>query len=103
MNIHEKLAWRNFMIDSKLKIYEPISETYIQRLNALKMSTPESKELMKDGWEKFQKVCNQRILNERKDDIFFNRCPKCNEFALTPKAKQCRYCYHQWHDKKSEV
>jgi uncharacterized C2H2 Zn-finger protein len=26
-----------------------------------------------------------------------NRCPRCGEVAKTPKAKQCRFCKHDWH------
>jgi len=31
------------------------------------------------------------------DKVFWNLCPKCNGLARTPKAKQCRHCYHDWH------
>ena len=26
-----------------------------------------------------------------------NNCPKCGKLARTPKAKQCRYCFYNWH------
>lgn len=26
-----------------------------------------------------------------------NFCPVCGKLARTPKAKQCRYCGHDWH------
>jgi hypothetical protein len=26
-----------------------------------------------------------------------NCCPKCDALAKTPKARQCRYCFHDWH------
>jgi hypothetical protein len=32
-----------------------------------------------------------------KDEIYLNKCPKCNKIARTPKAKQCRFCRYDWH------
>lgn len=32
-----------------------------------------------------------------KDKIDLNNCPKCGKTARTPKAKQCRFCRHDWH------
>jgi hypothetical protein len=25
-------------------------------------------------------------------------CPRCGRLAKTPKARQCRFCYHDWHE-----
>jgi len=36
------------------------------------------------------------ILEKHKEKIFWNLCPKCRELARTPKAKQCRFCNHDW-------
>ncbi len=36
-----------------------------------------------------------RILKKHPEVI--NNCPKCKRLARTPKAKQCRYCFHSWY------
>jgi len=43
------------------------------------------------------KFTAKRIYNEHKDDLNLNLCPKCLKIARTPKAKQCRFCFHNWH------
>ncbi len=37
------------------------------------------------------------VLARSGDKVYFNRCPKCGSLARTPKAKQCRACFHSWH------
>lgn len=40
------------------------------------------------------------LFREQGDAIppsFINRCPKCSKIARTPKAKQCPWCFHDWH------
>ena len=37
------------------------------------------------------------ILDKFRDKVFFNNCPKCEQLARTPSAKQCRFCGHDWH------
>lgn len=46
---------------------------------------------------KFRKRVVTRIYNENINELDLNRCPKCNGIARTPKARQCRYCKHDWH------
>jgi RNA polymerase subunit RPABC4/transcription elongation factor Spt4 len=29
--------------------------------------------------------------------IVVSRCPQCTRILRTPKAKQCRWCHHDWH------
>lgn len=36
------------------------------------------------------------LIRDYKDKIFINDCPNCGKLARTPKAKQCRYCRHDW-------
>lgn len=39
----------------------------------------------------------ERIVRDHPDKIVFNKCPRCGAVAKTPKAKQCRFCRHDWH------
>ncbi len=59
---------------------------------------PEVMMLVKKGREKFIADVVERMLREQYDQIFFNRCPKCQALARTPTAKQCPKCFHSWHD-----
>lgn len=33
----------------------------------------------------------------RDNDIVLNKCPRCGELCLTPKARACLDCGHTWH------
>jgi hypothetical protein len=54
-------------------------------------------ELLKDGYANFIMKTAERIYRDHKNELEFNSCPKCNGIARTPKAKQCRFCGHDWH------
>lgn len=54
-------------------------------------------DLLANGYEYFVFNSAKKILKVHPDGVFFNRCPKCDHLARTPFAKQCRYCYHDWH------
>lgn len=54
-------------------------------------------DLLRNGYDTFEIRVANRILNENKDKVFLNNCPKCGKLARTPMAKQCRHCSHNWH------
>jgi hypothetical protein len=58
---------------------------------------PEVLQLAKDGFDAFAVRTAKRILDEHSDQIVFNCCPRCGALAKTPKARQCRFCRHDWH------
>jgi hypothetical protein len=60
---------------------------------------PEVIRLTSNGYEAFVEQTTKRILAEHADEVVLNRCPKCGALARTPKARQCRYCKHDWHDR----
>lgn len=47
------------------------------------------------GKEQMENSIAERILRDSKDEVL-NYCPNCNKLARTPRAKQCRYCGHNW-------
>ena len=53
-------------------------------------------DLIKDGYDAFERRAALRLLQEHRDEVFLNRCPVCGRLARTPVAKQCR-CGHDWH------
>jgi hypothetical protein len=59
---------------------------------------PEVLRLATDGFQKFVERTAKRILNQHSEEIVLNYCPQCGVLARTPKARQCRFCRHDWHD-----
>ena len=60
---------------------------------------PEVLRLAANGYEAFAQQTATRILSEHGDRVVINRCPACGALARTPKARQCRFCGHDWHGK----
>ena len=59
---------------------------------------PEKQAYYQAKWDELQRAVLARILREHYHEIEFNRCPKCGALARTPTAKQCRKCFHHWHE-----
>jgi len=53
--------------------------------------------LLEHGFQTFKKNVVQRIYDEHKHELELNLCPKCYQIARTPQAKQCRFCFYNWH------
>lgn len=58
---------------------------------------PEVVAALSQGVDKFREAVFDRLMMEHQEDIFINRCPRCHKIAKTPKAKQCQWCFHDWH------
>jgi hypothetical protein len=58
---------------------------------------PEVLNLTREGLGVFVARTAQRILDERRAEVRFNYCCRCGALARTPKARQCRFCRHDWH------
>jgi hypothetical protein len=54
-------------------------------------------ELTNDGYDAYRFRMAERIFNEHKDELELNLCPACGKIARTPMAKQCQFCFHNWH------
>jgi hypothetical protein len=67
------------------------------QLRDLFSDDPDVLELARDGAESFVQRTAERILAVHADEIQINRCPRCGEVAKTPKARQCRFCFFDWH------
>jgi ribosomal protein L40E len=50
-----------------------------------------------DRFDAFKLKLVSRIYNEHKNELQLNLCPKCGKIARTPEAKQCRFCFYDWH------
>jgi len=88
----EWLAYRTFVVEGKVQHgYDP------KLLSDLRTDDPEALSLMSQGVESFQFHVRKRILRDHRERVFLNYCPKCGGLARTPKARQCCWCFHQWH------
>jgi hypothetical protein len=58
---------------------------------------PEVLNLTREGWDMFVERTAKRILDEHRAEVRFNYCCRCGALARTPRARQCRFCRHDWH------
>lgn len=103
MTDKEKLAIRHTMstlkLDSADKTDSLSSLTKVYKEHGWLTTDQDALDLLKDGYDNFVIRVATRILSEHRDKIFLNYCPECGQLARTPKAKQCRQCGTDWHDK----
>ncbi|HRH47755.1 MAG TPA: hypothetical protein PLP23_03315 [Panacibacter sp.] len=97
MNDKENKAnWHHFAIEksgngTKEGFYNHFKET--KHIS----SDPEVLALLENGFNAFKIKVASRIYNEHKEKLDLNLCPKCFKIARAPQAKQCRFCFHDWH------
>jgi len=92
----EKLALKYYMNTCKTENNPQMRKQMIAR-GWISQRT-DIKDLLKDGYEAFERNVVKRIMNEMPEKVFLNNCPKCKQLARTPYARQCRHCGHAWHD-----
>lgn len=94
MNERERLAYRH--ISTTLKASHATGP--MAKMSARWLSNdPQVLQLAADGNDAFVLRTAQRIMNDHGNELIFNFCPKCKALARTPKARQCRFCGHDWH------
>ncbi len=54
-------------------------------------------ELTNDSYDAYKIRMAKRIFNEHKNELELNLCPACSKIARTPLARQCQFCFHNWH------
>jgi uncharacterized protein with von Willebrand factor type A (vWA) domain len=93
----EKAAYKNTLV---LKKIENAESPKMKELLRREWFSSDEKvlDLLKDNDEEFFRKLEQRVLRDNPKKEFMNLCPKCGYLAITPKAKQCRKCFHSWHE-----
>ncbi len=56
-----------------------------------------AQKLVKEGYQALRYKVTRRLLYECKNELDLNLCPVCGKIARTPQARQCRFCFHDWH------
>lgn len=74
-----------------------------RHLREMLADDPEVLLLVSRGFQTFVEQTAERILSQHGEGIVLNRCPRCGALAKTPKAQQCRFCGHDWHDGPAKV
>jgi hypothetical protein len=88
-NWNERFAHKNLMLRAK---------GWGDDANAGSLSNdPKVVILEEGGLDPFVIRTAQRIIADHPEKVFFNHCPACNALARTPRARQCRFCGHDWH------
>jgi len=95
MSTEEKFAYTNLNVQLKSAHASPSMQAHLSQLLS---DNPEAVELAKDGLEAFEQQAAGRILEVHGNTVILNYCPRCGKLAKTPKARQCRFCFHDWHD-----
>lgn len=49
------------------------------------------------GEDAFRVAVRDRVLRDHPEAVV--RCPRCNGVLRTPRARQCRWCFHAWHER----
>ena len=104
MHKRERLAYRHLI--GTMKVTKGRSDPAAQeeasrkkpQLRELLSNDPSVIGLARDGMQAFVERTATRILAEHADEIFLNNCPRCGRLANTPRARQCRFCRHDWHE-----
>ncbi len=85
MTMHEGLAFKFGFHAEKNNAKPPLPLRFQQIL-----------EMLKDGFPAFKRRTAERIFSDNPHQIFFNRCPVCNQFPRSKFARQCP-CGYSWH------
>ena len=92
----EALTDKTLLAESKAEhASETMAALLRQRWSA--MDNPDVVAELADGSDAFRNRVRNRIVRECADRIVINRCPKCSRLVVTPKARQCLWCGHDWH------
>ena len=97
----EQAAWSASIAEEVgIGYYKPHMTRECQKQMGLEVA-PEVDVALADGISAFRtRVCD-RLIRDYPMEAAFNRCPSCDRIVRTPKARQCFWCGHDWHDQSS--
>jgi len=55
------------------------------------------------GLETYVEKCCERLLRDYENEIYINRCERCNRIVVSPIACTCLWCGHHWYERRSEM
>ncbi len=91
-------VWQAVSIESKAgSASENMARLMRQHWGAI--NEPDVVEALRDGIPAFRQTVRERILAEHPEEVFINRCTRCERIVARPKSKQCLWCGHDWHER----
>jgi len=91
----EKLAYKKLLLDKKADTSSSgLAEALGRRVQ--EFSTSEVTAALASGPDAFLERVAERVLREHPQEVFLNRCPRCNALCRSPRARQCPECHHTW-------
>ena len=57
---------------------------------------PQVQEIVLSGRNAARREIRDRLLNDHREAIFLNYCPRCSALCRTPLAQMCVGCGHSW-------
>lgn len=84
----------------RLQVECVTDEAYARKLlkGPGRLGDPEIDRALVDGPKAFRDDVARRLLADSANLAFILRCPRCSRVVRTPKAAQCFWCGHDWHD-----
>ncbi len=86
----------------KTVLYQNLADTSASMLEMMKKKgwisdDPVVLAMIADGHGALRDRIVLRIWEQHGQELSLNLCPACGKIARTPKARQCQFCYHNWH------
>ena len=92
----EKKVGRAIICRQKMTIRPgEMSDNVIKKMG---LNDPSIQHALKDGFDTYRDKVRRRVLQDHPEQVFINRCPKCEKVVGTPKARLCKWCHHKWFD-----
>jgi hypothetical protein len=64
---------------------------------------PDVGEIAERGLDFFEARCCERLLKDYGNQIYVNRCERCRRIVASPIACACRWCGHQWYERRAQM
>jgi hypothetical protein len=97
LTLPENDQWLCFLARAKSRAYDnPTVETRI-RESAHIVDSVEIRAVLAEGYPTFLRKVGARIQRDCLTELAPNRCPECSKIVLTPWARWCMWCQHDWH------
>jgi hypothetical protein len=94
MTDEEKFAYNHLCVQDKMS--HASSKGMHAHLHSLLTTNPDVLALTECGLEEFIQRTAERLMRLNGSKVHLNYCPACGKLAKTPKARQCRFCLHDW-------
>ena len=93
----ERLVCNAFLLRWKAQAYRNPDLEARERKHMEGLEDPRIDSVLERGYETFCLEVTDRVLGESQSQVTLNRCPECGRIVRTPRARQCMWCYHDWH------